>query len=487
MIRLKIRGRFNVKKLSAYFLVGLITITCFGCSKKEDKETSKVEDNPSITVDSLTPSAIPITVAPTQVIETPTVTKTPEPIKASVINNGGKYVGYNDKVYYREDNKDSYDSDGIFGEYMNVPGSSKNMVCKNKDGSKDIAFSDTGFGEIYISHNRMFLTKYKDTYSPTIYSIGLKGENVKEFGYGIILGIDEKSNSLVCQLNNADGVYQLQVIDTVTEQITALNLKNPFMSVVTIHDGVIYYTGEVEYQDSELGKVKLCSVNVDGTNELLLYESEPDLYDYSSYGTQVPCFQFIDDKLYFSYGGYAGTGYFYQGGRIVWVTKDGKNHQVVAGQKSSESYDTFDNLVDEKFYVVKEDGKEVLYYTQGYDKVYALAIATGDITESVFTVAQEGIPFEYEKGIYVYENGSYTMTTWIPYINYDLLGIELGTDDLYKIKDIQLVDNRVYYSLEASKPAPEVSIGWRDGYRRLKTVLIRQDLRGGSLEILNEY
>lgn len=39
-----------------------------------------------------------------------------------------------------------------------------------------------------------------------------------------------------------------------------------------IKDGVIYYSGEVEFESSQLGEIKLCSVNIDGESAEILFE-----------------------------------------------------------------------------------------------------------------------------------------------------------------------------------------------------------------------
>jgi hypothetical protein len=41
--------------------------------------------------------------------------------------------------------------------------------------------------------------------------------------------------------------------------------------------------------------------------------------------------------------------------------------------------------------------------------------------------------------------------------------------------------------LEASEYNPEASVGWRDGYRRMKTVAIRRKLNEDKEEIVFEY
>jgi hypothetical protein len=76
------------------------------------------------------------------------------------------------------------------------------------------------------------------------------------------------------------------------------------------------------------------------------------------------------------------------------------------------------------------------------------------------------------------------MTEWIPHVDYSALGVD---GDYYAIDDVQLCDNWVYYKIQVSEEEPEASIGWREGYRRLKTQVIREEMKGDKKEVLFEY
>jgi len=492
-VKKSIRGLMKMKGILV--LVILTTVFVVGCTKQnaslENEQPSNSTDSADdITKENNTTEEIEaetenvtedVTINPTKDINN-TLESTNE-----VINNGGLYVSYNGTVYYRQYSADSYTPEGLFGTYEAIPEAKKNMMCIRPDGTTEIAFSDTGEGKIYIFKDRMYLEKQNKDYIPTVYTVDLDGSNEKEIGTGWVKGIDEKTGTLVCVLANDQNTYQLHRLDGATGETKMYDLQTPCAEFLALRNGVIYYTGEVEFEASKLGEIKLCSVNIDGTNEKLLADTDPDLYEYGDRGTVVPCIQFVGDTIYFSYGAYGGTGNFYQSCRIAKVEKDGSEFTVLLGDaKGEEDYNY--NLVNDIFYVAIDNGKEILYYSLNSEtgKSFALDLSTGKTEETDFPIFAEGKPFEYEGGVSVYLNASSNMTTWIPFVDYSYLDLEKKAD-YYTINDVELCDNWVYYRIEANESDPEVSIGWRDGYRRVKTKIIREQLDGDTVEILFEY
>ena len=408
-------------------------------------------------------------------------------LPAEVFNNGGLYVKYNGNVYYRQYTADSYAPEGIFGVYEAIPGVKKNMIRMSQDGTKEKAFSDTGIGNIYIYQDKMYLGKVNEFYIPVVYAVDLDGSNEQEIGTGWIEGIDEVSGTLICTLVNDSNTYQLHKLDIATSELNEYDLEVPCAEVLAIREGVIYYSGEVDFEDSVKGKIKFSRVNIDGTKEMLLAETDTDLYEYGDRGTRITCIQFVEETIYFSYGAYGGTGNFYQGGRIAKVNINGSEFKILLGDVVGEEAYDYD-LTEDTFYVVSENGLNVLYYTLLFDSNVSLGLnlSTGEIKETDFPIYAEGKPFVYENSVRIYLKASSSMTTWIPYIDFNYLGLEEEAD-YYTIKDIELSDNWVYYRIEANKNAPEASIGWRDGYRRIRTKIMRQELEKKETEILFEY
>jgi hypothetical protein len=110
------------------------------------------------------------------------------------------------------------------------------------------------------------------------------------------------------------------------------------------------------------------------------------------------------------------------------------------------------------------------------------------VSASDFPVHKHSQTFENEEGVDIYLNASPTMTTLLSGIDYSSLGVDqTSSDNYFTIKDIELCDNWVYYKIEANLYYPDASIGWRDGYKRLKTQVYREELGKDKKELLYEY
>lgn len=399
--------------------------------------------------------------------------------KVIISNNGGLYVYYKDTVYYREYTKDSYAPVGILGGYEANPASVKNMIAM-KDGEKRVAFTDTGEGPIFIYKDRMYLKRYNEEMMPVLYSLDLDGDQEHIIGNGWIEFFDGDRGIFVCILADENNAYQLYQVNGDTGNIKKYDLENSCGEVLAVKDGVIYYQGMVETDQAIKGAVRLCRVDLDGSNERVLTETKADLYEYGDLGAVIPTIQFMDDDIYFAYGAYGGTGHFYQGGNIVRVKKDGSNLMVLVGNGEAGPY------ANDVFYVAKEGDKHILYYSEISEELsnYKLDVNFGYVEGTDFIPHEADTPFEYEDGVWIYLNGSSAMTELIPHIDYSTLGVD---GDYYSIEDIQLCDSRIYYKIQASKEEPDFSIGWRTGYRRLKTQVISQEPGGANKEILFEY
>lgn len=469
------------------------------CGNKSDQAV-----NPTLldTQGSITPTSVPTDAPTTAPPATPPITPTVTPDQdndasnsdddittGSVRNNGGLFVEYQGVTYYRQYNADSYEPTGLWGSYNPTVGSVKNMMKLSEDGRTEVAFEDTGEGNIYIAGNRLYLQEPSADYGTKIYSVALDGSDRQEIGDGFIAGIDEGSQTIVCLLNGADYFTPvLATVNAITGEVTRFELSAPCATVLAVEDGVIFYRGNVDYEISQLGAALLCSIKVDGSGERLLARTSDSLYDYSNWGTEIPCFQKIGNTIYFAYGAYAGTGNFYQGGQIASVNTDGSNFEILAGSITDYA-NAYEYLVDDIFYVSEENGSRILYYTSGEQQTAtALDLNSNQLAETDSPLFIHDVPFEYNGGIIIYQNASASWTTLVPAIDYSTLGIDQESEDHYfTIKDVEVCGDRVYYKIEANLYYPAAAIGWRDGYKRLKTQVLRATLDGTVSEILYEY
>ena len=474
-----------IKKSSLILIFILSTaLLMIGC-KKQNEETSVSTITPNPITENSGPSVSVPESRPEPTVSEPSNVD----LSGAVINNGGLFVTYKENIYYRQYNAESYEATGLFGSYNPTINTGKNMMCLYKDGTAKAIFQDYGEGPIFICNDKMYLQRPADNNESILYSIDLDGKNQIELGNGSMEGFDDTTGILVCLMRDANDIDQLSTIQCSSQEIKKLTLSIPCSEVLAVRNGFIYYKGEVSYEESAYGKMKLCKVAIDGSQEMLLAETAGDLYEYESYGTEIPCIQFVNDIIYFSYGGYAGTGYFYQGGMIARVNTDGSNFEILLGT-DKEIDGVYSNLVAETFYVVSEGDRNILYYSGQSDSEVpppkALDLSTMQIATSDFPIFAEGKPFEYDGGVSIYKNASSTMTTLIPAVDYSSLGPE-NSNFLYTIKQIEICDNWVYYQLEANEYSSEASIGWRDGYQRIKTQILRKEINIENGKILYEY
>lgn len=226
-----------------------------------------------------------------------------------IINNGSLFVQYGENTYYREYTAESYDEGALFANYEYKPEIKKNMMCLNADGSKEIVFEDIGVGNIYVSNEKMFLQGIDVSGRTYIYSVDLDEKNKKIFSEGKIEAIDEKNNLLICMRGDAiynDTVLEMFTIDTLNEQQKIIKNNVRFEA---LDEDTIYYS---DYEKIE--GIKLHSISTNGSNDKILMKfNMSNIFEYYNkydfYGFQQ--FEFLEDRILCSIGGFAGTGNIY--------------------------------------------------------------------------------------------------------------------------------------------------------------------------------
>lgn len=470
-----------------FFICVLISaLLIAGCGKNETVQVSDEIDNEELTeeVKSTTGEAD----EKADVQETEDTGDDEKATVEKIENNGGHFVTYNGDAYYRQYQATDFEATGIFGDYGTIGGTTKNIMKISADDATQVAFADMGDGNIFMSQGRMYLNKSGADYYQTVYSVDLNGENEIEHGFGRVNAVDEETGIVIATLADENEKYQLSYINPLTMEVANYDLQNPCSEVIKVENGVIYYLGETEFEEAILGKLKLCSVNVDGTNELLLAETDADLYEFGDRGCIIPCFQIVDEEvIYFSYGAYGGTGNFFQGGRIARVNKDGSDFEICIGNQE-EGKDVYETLVEESFLATSEG----VYYSTIMEeaKTFYVDLKSGEITEAQdFLVQPVDCYFIAEGAICVFENGATQSTIMVPEIPYS--SMDIGDEDLtlytYDVKNMERVGDWFYYEITASELEEEADIGWREGSRRIKTQVFRQIIGSNEAEIMYEY
>lgn len=239
-----------------------------------------------------------------------------------VINNGSNHVIYNGKTYYWKYSNDSLYSAPMhamyFGNYIRFENDKENtLVCLDKNGKEETIYEGVGYGKLWIYNQRIY-SKKSDT---ELLSIKLDGTDEKL--YSDISDINAISNDgLIVSAN----YYNISLLGKNDE----VEVIKEGASFCYFEDNKIYYEigadGETTNETLNFG-----SIDINGENDFTLVNLSVsdwygDGYDFD-YSMKVPinidCVQIINDSIYFQYGGYDGSSYIYQGGKIAKVKKDG--------------------------------------------------------------------------------------------------------------------------------------------------------------------
>ncbi|CUP33889.1 Uncharacterised protein [Catenibacterium mitsuokai] len=240
----------------------------------------------------------------------------------NAINNGGDYVTYRGKNYYWEYKSNSFDASNQRAIGMGRPliyaNASNDLVCVDDKGNKKTIYSGKNKGSIWIFNNRIYVAPI-DTYSDNCTSMDLDGSNTKEEYFNTIYAV--RKEGLVVGNTGDDGSLSILKNNDKLERIAYAHFNS--IKVVLVSDTRVYYTTNAD------SGINFECVDLDGKNNVHLATlTQSSWCDWSDdYEMRVPvtvdCAQEIGDEVYFQFGGYDGSGYIYQGGKIAKVKTDG--------------------------------------------------------------------------------------------------------------------------------------------------------------------
>ena len=109
-------------------------------------------------------------------------------------NNGGFFVQYKGKTYYREYTNTDIEESGVEAKYNHKTDirHSKYINAILSNGRIENIFEDDGFGEFYILDDRFYMSGFNNK----IYTVDMKGENYIEFCSGVYVGADEENHKI---------------------------------------------------------------------------------------------------------------------------------------------------------------------------------------------------------------------------------------------------------------------------------------------------
>ena len=257
----------------------------------------------------------------------------------NAINNGGDYVTYKGKSYYWEYKSNSFDTANHYAITMSralvYADVSNDLVCVDDKGNKKTIYSGKNNGNIWMFNNRIYVIP-SNSYSDNCTSMDLDGSNTKEEYFNAIYAV--RKEGLVVGTAGDDGSLSILKNNDKLERIAYAHFNS--IKVVLVSDTRVYYTTNAD------SGINFECVDLDGKNNVHLATlTQSSWCDWSDdYEMKIPvsvdCAQEIDDEVYFQFGGYDGSGNFYQGGKIAKVKADGTGF-VVIQSVDEEGYTTF--------------------------------------------------------------------------------------------------------------------------------------------------
>ncbi|MDE5819830.1 MAG: DUF5050 domain-containing protein [Lachnospiraceae bacterium] len=421
------------------------------------------------------------------------------------------YVYQDGNVYYRRYHEDSYEEAALWAMYNShpIPGTKKEIVCIDSDGKETELFTDEGYGEIYLVNDRFYMTDgvNMEVYMGLqLYSVDMQGNNRIDYGNGRILAIDRERNVMVLQMWEEEGGShwdrtRYYAMNYETGETELINFDDSRIRVEAYQDGWLYYT---KYDKDDKAVHMLCAVSLEGEQrEILALTSDHNInnedHEYISH------VKVDEDRIYFLYGGYSGTLVVFQGGLLISVRLDGTDYRAVM-------------IPEDFFYLSHNNGKTMIYFPRYFFPDEAETFQEHnmwawdmDANTCYFTDFPERILRDYdlqtrrmptEKGVLcewsLYGEEPQTNIYAVPDDSGSIVRVatDLGDcitkwedegSDWIRYRDLYYADGFLYFTIEYSAHDETASIGWRDGYRRLRSEVYRLKTGESTANMLYSY
>ena len=411
-----------------------------------------------------------------------------------------KYANYtyayqDGKVYYRRYHEDSYEEAALYGDYGAIPGTKKEMVCVDADGTVTELFTDYGDGSIDLVGNRFYLREWRrkenTQYGRTetvrcLYSVDMQGNDRIDYGEGYVCKIDKERKIIIMELKEENSTYYYTINYETGE-------RERFSEYPA--SGYRYYR---KHTDDE-NICELCEVSPEGEErEIIALTSDGS----QNYGVieHILDIKVDGDRIYFVFGGYDGTAHVFQGGKLISVKLDGTDYKAV--ETDSDNY-----------YICHDEGKTLVYFSERYNGNVGLDAEPEEYSALVWDV-EEDICYCSEfpgKDLFCYEEmgALYSVRGYDDELQRRREDIYALPDDSGKIvrvamdieqyitkweeeknidyEDFYFADGFLFFKVEYKVYDAGTSLGWRDGYRRLHTDIYRLKIGEDKAEVLYSY
>lgn len=411
-------------------------------------------------------------------------------------NNGGHYVQVGTDVYYWRFDDNSYDEGALFHNFYpkNTGSENATLIRRAPDGTETALCRDNIYEHnlyvlgdaIYYSANGLGGT----TGGSQVRAVGLDGGAARTVAEGVIVAMDEGAGTLAYR---AYGAATLRLYNPV--EGTDQALTDNYLKTLAVQDGILYFTTATTGTSAKTTPILCADMQ---TGEVwTLCQPEAIERTFEDFASDVQQFEIFGDYAYFSYGYYAGTGYYYQGGYIARVRLDGTGYERLAGSP--------DLLVGAAFNLRLEDSGALILSYLPYMGDYVeetwlapevqLVVPTSArnlTTDETPTIAQSAgpmdQPFLYREEICIYAGIDGEIRTLLTPEDYAALGYGVyDADDSIVIRSVEQVGDYVWFTVDGYARDSTQDMGWRPYYRRLGTHICCKDMDTGAVTIVASW
>lgn len=302
------------RRLSVTLSVLCLALAC-GCASQSGGNAGESGQEPMASREEQGGSEVTPTADPfqgTEIVPLPEETASPDAAQDQtteerVVNNGGYFVGVEDRVYYRELGPYSIPGVALYGEFLagmeNYGGASILSYEPGRSEPAVLAADDEGYGPLYYYNGYLYSQRDKNFELTVVYRINVETGEAEELCNGRIMGGSADGRYLAAMEYQSDGSI-LKILDE----------GRAGKGGYSTSDGYFYYVGS----DGDKAFLVL-TVGENENSYLMQYDYAGNLVnlallpkkeeDYMAY-PELTNFQCRDGKLSFLWEYFEGTGHF---------------------------------------------------------------------------------------------------------------------------------------------------------------------------------
>jgi len=370
----------------------------------------------------------------------------------NIINNGAYFVKIGSDIYFRKYGEYALEKNALFGEFLEYPTfTGISWICRlREDGKVEELFKDSGYGKLYYSNQRFYLSEMTDDGTSKSYSVNMEGEDRKELGAGAILGISENGQYLAKGDWNSAVVIDLSSKET--PYIWASEEGSPVVFLGFVNDGFLIEGDNYSTDGYNVTSRQIFGRSFDKPDEnIIVGDLSENKESYSS-----PEFKRLtmDGKdFYLTFGYYGGTGHFLENVEIYKARLEENSLQLIS-QDTGIQEETYPNI-------------PLIFANNG--KIDILAGGSDgelDIDEgSVYKIDRKGRQ---------------------PLIS-DLFKVDPDSQTGQSIGKAELVDGDLLLMVFTQIYTPYQDVGWRMSYSRLNTEYIVVRKGGDKPKVFEQW